>query len=409
MKESINKDINIDKLKEVVNYLLDNNEDLQKKGFNKITIGIEGESGIGKTSVIQQIAESRDMKLVKINLAQIDEIGDLVGFPIKEYMIQDDNGDSKWVSEKMIDYFMKAGYKICDNCDSRMSYSIPKWVPDGSDNTIVMFDDFNRADPRFINAIMEIINLGEYISWKLPSNCQLILTSNPDNGEYNITAGLDNAQRTRFINFNLGFDARVWAKWAEEQGIPSTFINFVLLTPELYKKNNNNNCTINARSLVLFFNAISGIKDFDNNIGLINLIAEGVFPTETNVVGSLFTLFITNKLDKIPSPKDIIDGEWSTIKNKLTKLIYQKDNYRSDISCTVTFRLINYIDLYIKQQKGNMGKVLDRLELLILDCDENPILSEDLILTLIMKLNTRFPGRLSKLTMHPKIKSKLIL
>ena len=60
----------------VFNYLLDNNKELQDKGLTPIAIGVEGESGIGKTSVIQQVAEKRGMTLCKLNLAQLEEVGD---------------------------------------------------------------------------------------------------------------------------------------------------------------------------------------------------------------------------------------------------------------------------------------------------------------------------------------------
>ena len=58
----------------------------------------------------------------------------------------------------------------------------------------------------------------EYISWKLPKDWHIILTANPDNGEY-LVQTIDTAQRTRFISVNLKFDDKVWAKWAEESGI----------------------------------------------------------------------------------------------------------------------------------------------------------------------------------------------
>lgn len=60
----------------VLNYLLDNNRELQDKGLTPIAIGIEGEAGIGKTSLIQQIAEQRGMTLCKLNLSQLEEVGD---------------------------------------------------------------------------------------------------------------------------------------------------------------------------------------------------------------------------------------------------------------------------------------------------------------------------------------------
>lgn len=60
----------------IFNYLLDNNIKLFEEGKTPIAIGIEGEAGIGKTSLIQEIAEQRGMTLCKLNLAQLEEVGD---------------------------------------------------------------------------------------------------------------------------------------------------------------------------------------------------------------------------------------------------------------------------------------------------------------------------------------------
>ena len=130
--------------------------------------------------------------------------------------------------------------------------------------------------PRFIQATMELIDRGEYISWSLPPNCTIILTSNPDNGDYNVNS-MDNAQKTRYISFELGFDKDVWARWAEKEGIDGRFINFVLSYPEIMKKEGGVQ-KVNPRSLVTFANTISGFKDWSdtNTLGLILNIAQGL-------------------------------------------------------------------------------------------------------------------------------------
>ena len=93
-------EMTLNEFKEVFSYLLDNNKQLEDKGLRPIAVGIEGPAGIGKTSVIEEIANERNMTLVKVQLAQLEEIGDLVGFPIKEYEVAwVENGqikDKRW-------------------------------------------------------------------------------------------------------------------------------------------------------------------------------------------------------------------------------------------------------------------------------------------------------------------------
>lgn len=69
-----------------------------------------------------------------------------------------------------------------------------------------------------MQAIMEIINRQEYISWKFPKNTTLILTENPDNGTYN-TSSMDEAQKSRYMRFDLKFDVNCWSRFAENTQI----------------------------------------------------------------------------------------------------------------------------------------------------------------------------------------------
>ena len=69
-------EMTISEFTEVFHYLLDNNKKLQESNLTPIAIGIEGAAGIGKTSLIQQVAEKRGMTLCKLNLSQLEEVGD---------------------------------------------------------------------------------------------------------------------------------------------------------------------------------------------------------------------------------------------------------------------------------------------------------------------------------------------
>ena len=68
--------MNIEEVSKTINYLLDNNLKLVEKGLDKIAINLQGPAGVGKTSVLKQIAEERGAKFTRINLAECEEIGD---------------------------------------------------------------------------------------------------------------------------------------------------------------------------------------------------------------------------------------------------------------------------------------------------------------------------------------------
>jgi hypothetical protein len=260
------------------------------------------------------------------------------------------------------------------------------------------------ADGRYIQATMELLSKGEYISWKLPKNCTIVLSSNPDSGDYNVSS-LDLAQRTRFISFNLEFNLETWAKWAEEEGINPKIINFCLFYPELFKDPGKSGIT--PRTIVMFANAINSIDDFSKseNLLLINLIAEGCFESEENVFGKYFSMFINNKLDRLINAKDILLDEWKSVSPRLRNCIYDNNNYRADIASVLTIRFLNYVDIYVKKKEANSDIVMDRI-IEIVNVDK-VLLTEDLIFKLIKTLVTAHPQRFSKILMNKKIRDSI--
>lgn len=73
---AVTNTVSMSKVKDILNYTIDNNIRLQEEGGMPIAMGIEGAAGIGKTSIVRQVATERGMNLVKLNLAQLEETGD---------------------------------------------------------------------------------------------------------------------------------------------------------------------------------------------------------------------------------------------------------------------------------------------------------------------------------------------
>ena len=406
-------EMTLNEFKEVFSYLLDNNKHLEDSNLRPIAVGVEGEAGIGKTSLIEDIAKERGMTLCKVNLAQLEEIGDLVGMPMKECEVAwIENGqvkDKRWMPEsqtKNLDLRLKLTGRV------RMSYAPPAWLPvdENPNGTIVFLDDYTRANSMFMQATMEIINTASYISWKLPKYTSIVLSSNPDDGQFSVTS-LDNAQKTRFINFNLKLNIEDWAKWAEEAEIDGRAINFELLYgDEIFKKHNNVQ-TVNPRSYTTFCKAISGLKDWNKPeiLALILQISKGCFLNDKdNIIGNLFTTFIANKLDRLIQPKDMIELKWDTLEPKMKNCVYDNGQFRPEIASVLTIRFMNYV-LHLFGTKGGIKEsvVYDRI-LEIVENDEM-LFSEDLIFHLVKSLVTKYPGRTGKLLMNAKIRNKIVL
>jgi hypothetical protein len=295
------------------------------------------------------------MDVVKLNLSQIEELGDLVGFPVKEFLVKNQEGKQRWITEAQVNGALKAGYTVADK---RMSHAAPEWIQGKGEGGFLILDDYTRADHRFMQATMEILDRQEYVSWKLPKNWHVILTSNPDNGDYNVTS-LDVAQKTRFISVEMKYDANVWAKWAESAGIDGRCINFMLMHPELVTQR------VNPRSITTFFNAISSIPKFEEQLPLIQMIGEGSVGADFS---SMFTMFINNKLDKIISPEDILTKDEAYVKGAILSSVGQGDDFRADLSSVIATRVINYA-LTVADKGGVPQPMIDRLAKLTTEFD----------------------------------------
>jgi len=384
-KQNASVSLNVNELKDFLKHIIDNNRYLQENNKPMVSTEVIGDSGIGKTSSIVQLADELGLNFVKLNLAQIEEIGDLVGFPIRQFEVKDDK-ETTWVDEHAFDEYLKLGYKSTGQ--NRMSYCPPEWIANKSNGGILLLDDWNRADIRFIQAVMELIDRQQYISWSLPKDWHIILTANPDNGDYLVNS-IDNAQKTRFISVQLKYDIDCWAKWAEENHIDGRCINFLLMHPELVTKD------VNSRSISMFFNSISSISNFDNSLPLIQMIGEGSVGPEFS---SMFTMFINNKLDKMISPENIMKQDEQYVLNTLKSLTGKEEKYRADIASTLSTRIINFLDLFAKTNTVDKP-VTERLSKIV----NEKIFTTDICYNMIKSVYNNNPSKFKTMMMDKSL------
>jgi hypothetical protein len=378
--------LNVTEMKEFISHMVENNQYIQTQGKVPVAINIEGDAGLGKTSAIMQLGKEMDMQVVKLNLSQLEELGDLVGFPVKEFEIQNQEGKTMWINEAQIDAAVKKGYKVSGK---RMSHAAPEWIQGKGEGGFLILDDYTRADHRFMQATMEILDRQEYVSWKLPKNWHVILTTNPDNGDYNVTS-LDIAQKTRFISVGLKYDKDVWAKWAETASIDGRCINFMLMHPELVTQ------SVNPRAVTTFFNAISSFKNFNQRLPMIQMIGEGSVGVD---FAAMFTMFINNQLDKIIAPEDILTKDEQYVMNSLTSAVGKDDEFRADISSVIATRLVNY-SLVHAETKQVSDQMINRLIKLMTDCNA---FTDDLRYYMVKEIVNGNKVKFAKLMMNNEV------
>lgn len=312
-------------IQRTLEYVFNNNKQLADKNRPPVAIEIIGPAGIGKTSVIIDFCKHNDLDHPKINLAQMDELAELIGWQVREFKTV----DGEWINEKQTEL-----NKVKLTSETRTSWCPPKWVPTDTKGGILILDDWNRADPRFTQAVMELIDRGEYISWKMPKNWTIVLTSNPDNGDYSVNT-VDPAQRTRYLTLEMSFNHKDWAAWAEFNNIDSRCINFVLMNPEII-----NNKKVNPRAATKFFDVISSIKEFSNEIDFISTIGHSL--GEEFI--TCFILAIENRQDKIIDIQDFFELPFKEVVARMNDCTnFGKKNYKSSVGATIITRMVNYL------------------------------------------------------------------
>jgi hypothetical protein len=200
----------------------------------------------------------------------------------------------------------------------------------------------------------------------------------------------DLAQKTRYISVDFKFDVDVWAQWAEKDGVDGRAINFMLMHPEVVTKD------VNARIITKFFDSISSIPKFEDNLPLIQMIGEGSVGVDFS---SMFTMFINNKLDRIISPEDILTKDEQYVMNSLTNAVGKDDEFRADISSVIATRVINYS--LALADKGSISKpIIDRIAKLTTDCEA---FTDDLRYYMVKEIVNGNKVRFSQLMMNQDV------
>lgn len=209
----------------------------------------------------------------------------------------------------------------------------------------------------------------------------------------------------RLVNFSIKFDIDVWGRWAEFAQLDNRAINFALhYSHEIFETDNK---TINPRSFTTFCKAIAGLdtwSDFETK-AMILTISKGCFDDKDNVVGTLFTTFLENRLDELVSPKELLQGDWDKVQEEIKKVVYKNNDYQAHIASILATRLSNYIAYYFEQPKAKSDVVHTRL--LEFVTSEEMLFSKDLLYNIIKPLVTNYAQRMNSLLLYPEIQKVL--
>ena len=341
-------------VQDLLESLITSNDSLMKSGQLPVSLSLVGPPGIGKTTIVRELTTKLKRGFYKLNLAQLTEPSELIGYYSKEYLMTKQGVESEYVTENLLPYYIEKGYSkgksITRPCP-------PEWVSSLEDNSILLLDDYSRGNPLFSQAIMELVNEQTMVGWDLKGkNIQIILTENPDDGENNV-ASMDQAQADRMMRINMKWDASDWAIRAEGH-TDERLINFVLWAPELFEKKTKDGISasgnVSPRMMDKFFNLIGTIPSFEKNLDRITSF--GDISVGTSVYTQLIN-FINKNLDKLPSmDKLLLEYDEKTAKAELTKAcgdyIGNPVDFKNATAAILTVRMYNYA----RHNKSKMTK-----------------------------------------------------
>lgn len=164
---------------------------------SQISPYLEGESGIGKTSIIEQYAKAKEMDCIIMGVASLDHI-EFYGRTVSTDIVAGYNDEKFTVFKK----------------------SIPNWVSKILENdknnkeTLLFIDELNRAEPQNLQSLMNLILKKEFgsDSIKLPESLFIVCAGNPiDDGNYLVEA-LDKAMLSRMAIVKVKATLESWKK-----------------------------------------------------------------------------------------------------------------------------------------------------------------------------------------------------
>jgi len=166
--------------------------------IKRLPIFIWGAPGIGKSSIVKEIARANEMEFIDLRLSLLDPT-DLKGIPF----FDPESREGVWAK--------------------------PTFLPNSDDQRsgILFLDEINTAPPAVQASAYQLIldrRVGEY---ELPSGWSIVAAGNRESDRgvvYKMPPPLAN----RFVHFEMEVDFEDWKQWAYGRGIDSSIIAFLI-------------------------------------------------------------------------------------------------------------------------------------------------------------------------------------
>lgn len=306
---------------------------------------IVGETGVGKTALVKEIAHENNWSLIVIdgNLLKEGEIG---GLPtIESYTRVNHQGDA--VEEKTTVYAVHNKLREIDKETAR-------------GKTVLLFiDEINRCEHTVQQELMNLILNREINGFKLHKNVKIVAAMNPSSKyavdfDYQVV-DMDVAQENRFVWLYMEPDSMQWLDWAIAAGIEQKVIEFISTFPEYLHKVNENDIRATPRS----YERISGIykvyrqkEDSVPRSVFLNVIRGNV----GKLIAEEFVHFVDSDYSSLISYEDVFSG------NSLHESVKEKIKNESHTRLYLAAKnILKHSEANIKNGDPDPSYSIDRL------------------------------------------------
>ena len=217
---------------------------------NNTPIMLWGAPGIGKSSLIQQIAVEMDRHVLDLRLAQLEPT-DLRGVPMPDNTI----GRARW--------YLPAFWP--DRAETDMEKKVETTDKDGNKKTttitikagnclngpgIVFLDEIEKAPISVKNASLQLVLDRSIGTYQLPDDWAIVCAGNREEDGC-FSAPLGAALSNRMIHLDIEADVDAWGMWARDNGVLDDIIGFLYFKPELLYKQTEEHAFPTPRSWVM--------------------------------------------------------------------------------------------------------------------------------------------------------------
>lgn len=244
----------------------------------KITAMIWGPPGVGKSSIVKQVAQELEIELLDLRLPQL-EPPDLRGIPAP-------NRDTK-----------------------KAEWFYPEFLPE-SGKGILFLDEIEKAPVAVKNAALQLVLDRKIGSYCLPDGWSIVGAGNREEDGC-FSAPLGSALANRMMHFEVQPDYEAWLEWARKNRISDGILGYLAFRPDhLYRYDAGVNAFPSPRSWEMLNTMLDGVESSGEQQELLKAVVGDVVAVEYR---AWFSVYKNVRVDDI-----LLKGELPDF-NKLEK------------------------------------------------------------------------------------------